>query len=347
MSATTTRSFNSLALTALLAVCQLAFGANADAKSKQAWLEKSQQLVVVRVADWQANTGTLQRFERTGDHWQAIAVPFAVSIGKNGSAWGMGLHPPQNTGPQKIEGDGKAPAGIFSIGTGFGYASALNTKLDYQAMTDTDWSVDRLNNQLGYVPGNLCIMSARVNRLKDASDVASIALQGTYKWLLAGDGDGLYQDVGFGLLAIEAMRLAALMQGPTHMRSGGFARFTPYAMAPSAWATFDGAIAGIHMECARSRVDEGFPYRRRRDLFKRLGKEHWSKSNRLVSLLRKMLANGKHPADVWFDDTPLDMLLELIEEFVSNPPPVDGTVDLEAVRQSIKAGLNPLAKFER
>ncbi len=214
-------------------------------------------------------------------------------------------------------------------------------------MTDTDWSVDRLNNQLGYVPGNLCIMSARVNRLKDASDVASIALQGTYKWLLAGDGDGLYQDVGFGLLAIEAMRLAALMQGPTHMRSGGFARFTPYAMAPSAWATFDGAIAGIHMECARSRVDEGFPYRRRRDLFKRLGKEHWSKSNRLVSLLRKMLANGKHPADVWFDDTPLDMLLELIEEFVSNPPPVDGTVDLEAVRQSIKAGLNPLAKFER
>jgi len=214
-------------------------------------------------------------------------------------------------------------------------------------MTDTDWSVDRLNNQLGYVPGNLCIMSARVNRLKDADNVTSIGMQGAYKWLILGGGDGLYEDGGSGLLAIESMRLASLMQGPSHMRSGGFARFPSFAMAPSAWATFDGAIAGIHMECARSRVDEGFPYRRRRDLFKHLGKEHWSNSNRLVSLLRKMLANGKHPADVWFDDAPLDMLLELNEEFLSNPPPVDGAVDLEAVRQSIQAGIDPLAQFAR
>ena len=214
-------------------------------------------------------------------------------------------------------------------------------------MTDTDWSVDRLNNHLGYVPGNLCIMSARVNRLKDASDVVSIASQGMFNWLLLGGDDGLYQDVGSGLLAIEAMRLASLMQGPSHMRSGGLVRFPPYAMAPSAWATFDGAIAGIHMECARACVDEGYPYRRRRDLFKHLGKEHWSKSNRLVSLLRKKLANGKHPADVWFDDGPLDMLLELNEEFLSNPPPIDDAVDLEAVRQRVQAGIDPLAQFAR
>lgn len=134
-------------------------------------------------------------------------------------------------------------------------------------------------------------MSARVNRLKDADDVSSIGMQGAYKWLILGGGDGLYEDGGSGLLAIEMMRLASLMQGPSHMRSGGFARFPPFAMAPSAWATLDGAIAGIHMECARSRVDEGFPYRRRRDLFKHLCKEHWSKSNRLVSLLRKKLAH--------------------------------------------------------
>ncbi|MFY3386583.1 hypothetical protein [Paracidovorax sp. MALMAid1276] len=214
-------------------------------------------------------------------------------------------------------------------------------------MTDTDWSVDRLNNQLGYVPGNLCIMSARVNRLKDADDVTSIGMQGAYNWLILGGGEGLYQEVGSGLLAIEAMRLTSLMQGPSHMRSGGLVRFPPYAMAPSAWTTLDGAIAGIHVECARSRVDEGYPYRRRRDLFKHLGKEHWSKSNRLVSLLRKMLANGKHPADVWFDDTPLDMLLELTEEFLSNPRPVDGAVDLEAVRQRVQTGIDPLAQFAR
>lgn len=137
-----TRLFYPAALLALYALCQTAFVSSAEAGSKQAWLKDSTQLVVVRVADWQASTGELQRFERTDGRWRAVAAPFAVSIGKNGSAWGLGLHPAQTDGPQKVEGDGKAPAGIFSIGTGFGYAPVLSTKLNYQAMTDTDWCVD-------------------------------------------------------------------------------------------------------------------------------------------------------------------------------------------------------------
>jgi L,D-peptidoglycan transpeptidase YkuD (ErfK/YbiS/YcfS/YnhG family) len=103
---------------------------------------ENSQFVVVTVSDWQAPMGQLQRFERKDGKWQAIATPFAVSIGKNGSAWGLGLHQNPTDGPLKVEGDGKAPAGIFSINTAFGYPDTVNTSLNYQKMNDTDWCVD-------------------------------------------------------------------------------------------------------------------------------------------------------------------------------------------------------------
>ena len=46
-------------------------------------------------------------------------------FGKNGLAWGKGIadNLDQRDGPVKHEGDGKAPAGIFKLGTAFGYDS--------------------------------------------------------------------------------------------------------------------------------------------------------------------------------------------------------------------------------
>lgn len=38
----------------------------------------------------------------------------AVTLGRNGLAWGRGLHPEQE-GPEKVEGDGRAPAGVFAV----------------------------------------------------------------------------------------------------------------------------------------------------------------------------------------------------------------------------------------
>lgn len=105
-------------------------------------MTKSSQLIVVTVADWQASTGQLQRFEHVNGAWQTLELPFPVTVGKNGSAWGLGLHQNPTDGPVKVEGDGKAPAGLFSIGTAFGYQESLATHLNYQAMNDTDWCVD-------------------------------------------------------------------------------------------------------------------------------------------------------------------------------------------------------------
>ncbi|HVF35323.1 MAG TPA: hypothetical protein VND91_08365 [Candidatus Saccharimonadia bacterium] len=146
----------------------------------------SQQLVVVTTPDWDAASGTLRRYERgTGESWRAVEAAVDVTIGRKGSAWGLGLHPPQS-GPQKREGDGRAPAGVFGIGTAFGYAESTATKLSYAAMGATDWCID--------VPA-----SPHYNRLVDSRDIGADAVAGSTEPMrrdLHVDGDMLYE-VGF------------------------------------------------------------------------------------------------------------------------------------------------------
>jgi L,D-peptidoglycan transpeptidase YkuD (ErfK/YbiS/YcfS/YnhG family) len=101
----------------------------------------SRQLVLVVTADWDANRGTLQTFDRGANGWQAHGEPVPVSIGRAGSAWGVGLHETQ-PGPSKKEGDGRSPAGVFRIGQAFGYAPDVATALDYSAMSPDHWCID-------------------------------------------------------------------------------------------------------------------------------------------------------------------------------------------------------------
>lgn len=65
---------------------------------------------------WESVNGVLYLFEN--DH--EILGPIPVVIGRNGMAWGIGLHTSPKQGPFKKEGDGKAPAGIFNLGVSFG-----------------------------------------------------------------------------------------------------------------------------------------------------------------------------------------------------------------------------------
>jgi D-alanyl-D-alanine dipeptidase len=83
------------------------------------------QLVVVVTPDWNAREGTLYRYERssTTDKWHLLDSSVTIHLGKNGMAWGRGLHVGDEvSGEQKREGDGKSPAGIFSLGPVFGDA---------------------------------------------------------------------------------------------------------------------------------------------------------------------------------------------------------------------------------
>jgi L,D-peptidoglycan transpeptidase YkuD (ErfK/YbiS/YcfS/YnhG family) len=126
---------------AFLLLCS--FGTTALATTETpSWATEGTQLIMVLSSDWQSTAGELHTFERRSGRWVSHASPFTVSLGKNGSAWGLGLHPKPSEGPIKVEGDGKAPAGVFKLGTAFGYASEHPTALRYQAMTASDWCVD-------------------------------------------------------------------------------------------------------------------------------------------------------------------------------------------------------------
>jgi D-alanyl-D-alanine dipeptidase len=87
-------------------------------------LAGSRQCLVVTAPNWESKTGTLRAFERAGDAWKMRGPEIPVVLGKKGLGWGLGVVAIKNaTGPRKIEGDNKVPAGIFTLGPAFGYAS--------------------------------------------------------------------------------------------------------------------------------------------------------------------------------------------------------------------------------
>ena len=111
-------------------------------------LGRSRQCVVVVAADWDSTTGVLRAFERTdaSGPWKARGAEIPVVVGKKGLGWGRGVvNAEPGAKPRKSEGDNKVPAGIFHLGTAFGYApaeSAAWVKLPYVPLTKDIEGVD-------------------------------------------------------------------------------------------------------------------------------------------------------------------------------------------------------------
>jgi len=112
----------------------------------------STEMLVVTTPDWNAIDGRMQRFERGSANgpWHAVGEPVAIVVGGKGMGWGIGLLPGNADNvrlaqePVKHEGDGKSPAGIFTLGTAFGDAAQAlpGTKLPYLELTPTIECVD-------------------------------------------------------------------------------------------------------------------------------------------------------------------------------------------------------------
>lgn len=156
---------------ALLLILLACSPAPAAPRPTPAPLERATQLVVVNTAGWDATAGELRRFERVdrGSPWYPIpedgeATP--VVIGRGGLGWGVGFDTlaaaPETTGPRKVEGDGRSPAGVFALDRAFGFAPADSTPaagLSYLALG----------------PGTECVddtSSAYYARVVDRADVA-------------------------------------------------------------------------------------------------------------------------------------------------------------------------------
>ena len=113
---------------------------------------KSRQTIIVTTKDWSSTQGAAQLFERkkTKSKWKAVGKSFAVVVGRNGMAWGAGLNElPTDTGRLllKVEGDGKAPAGIFALTSAFGsIAKPDYVKLSYTRLEEFTECVDDVNS---------------------------------------------------------------------------------------------------------------------------------------------------------------------------------------------------------
>ena len=148
-------------LLCLLAIAgECALSSAQPGASRNNALTSSSQLIVVTTPGWKSVQGrlqrferaTVQRFERATVHgaWHPVGDPIPIVVGKNGLGWGIGVIPAEGRDvraadePVKREGDGKSPAGIFALGTAFGYAShpLPGLKIPYLSLTPSIECVD-------------------------------------------------------------------------------------------------------------------------------------------------------------------------------------------------------------
>lgn len=109
-------------------------------------IAQARQLVVISAPSWSSETGKLKMLSNVSGVWVQHGHEVAVVLG-HGLAWGRGLHPNPKSGPKKREGDGRSPAGIFSLGPAFGYAKdpPSGCRLPYRTITEQDYFVDDPN----------------------------------------------------------------------------------------------------------------------------------------------------------------------------------------------------------
>lgn len=221
-----------------------------DAGETARW-SNAGQLVLVTSADWNATVGELRRFERNGNAWAQVGDAVSITLGRTGSAWGIGLNAARNDGPVKREGDGKSPAGVFAIGPAFGYAASVRTGLHYQAMGTNDWCID--------VPE-----SAYYNRIVDRSVVKAPDLDKSSEPMrrdLHADGDQRYRE-GF---VIEHNADGAV-------RQGGSCIFAHLWKAPGETTSGCTAMAPASMETLLTWLDA-----RRHPVFVQLPKAEYAR----------------------------------------------------------------------
>ena len=114
----------------------------------QAQMPDTKQLIVVTAKNWSTPNGLLQCFEKEGKGWHKVGKAINIKLGRNGLGWGIGLHTtPKGAKYIKKEGDGKAPAGIFTLKQAFGYQPFV-VEYPYEVYKATDHCVDDINSKL-------------------------------------------------------------------------------------------------------------------------------------------------------------------------------------------------------
>lgn len=105
-------------------------------------LDASRQCILVLAPDWSSSSGTLRLLERSASEqpWHETRGPVPVLLGRHGLAPGGAL-PHAPAGLHKREGDGRSPAGVFALGTAFGFTPHA-TRLPFLVVKPDTVAVD-------------------------------------------------------------------------------------------------------------------------------------------------------------------------------------------------------------
>ncbi len=90
-------------------------------------LASARRLVLVTAPNMTTSNATIQRFERDSANavWRASGGPQSSLIGRKGMAWSQAFRSFAQRGePVKVDGDKRAPAGIYRIGSSFGFSAS-------------------------------------------------------------------------------------------------------------------------------------------------------------------------------------------------------------------------------
>lgn len=102
-------------------------------------LAASEQLIVVLSPELNATTASMQRYEKN-KRWIKIGDKVPVTLGRSGLGYTA------FKAPLKNEGDGRSPAGLFSITSIFGYDQNTTFKLPYWHADDNLYCIDDVND---------------------------------------------------------------------------------------------------------------------------------------------------------------------------------------------------------
>ena len=163
---------------------------------------------------------------------------------------------------------------------------------------DSDWSVDRLNNKGAYVPGNLAVISTRVNLIKGAMSLTEVVQA--------------YASDNPQLTAMEWLRLATLMAGPTEAVEDGVHEAIPLVCLPAAYTpmTFAQDLQlYISLHASHPKRFPLKPLRRQCN-----GAPQDKQLLKLASTFEKLRFKYKNPLEAWAEPKLFDLVQSFLNE---------------------------------
>ena len=152
-------------------------------------LSKEVQQVIV-VDPLKASYARITTWELKNGQWHPVFWPMKAMVGRKGVA-------PLN---EKREGDGRTPSGTYALGTAFGYAASVKTKLSYRQATERDFWVDDVNSSQynQWVTGIPEAKSFELMKRKDDLYAYGVVIEYNTNPIVPGNGSAIFMHIWRG-----------------------------------------------------------------------------------------------------------------------------------------------------